>query len=93
MAIAKRFAANLLHERKRVGLSQETLAVRAALHRTQIGVLERGSRLPRIDTLVKLSGALGVTPDDLLDGISWRPAESRPGAFQEPEDASSEATL
>lgn len=93
IAIAKRFAANLLHERKRAGLSQETLAVRASLHRTQIGVLERGGRLPRIDTLVKLSGALGVMPNDLLAGISWRPSESRPGAFQEPEGASSAATL
>ena len=93
MSVAKRFGANLVRCRKRVGLSQEEVAWRASLHRTQIGELERGRRQPRIDTLVKLSGALGVTPNDLLDGISWRPAESRPGGFEIPEGAPSAATL
>jgi transcriptional regulator with XRE-family HTH domain len=82
VSVAKRFGANLVHCRKRVGLSQEEVAWRASLHRTQIGELERGGRQPRIDTLVKLSGALGVTPNDLLDGISWKPTESRPGGFE-----------
>lgn len=82
MSVAKRFGANLTAQRERAGLSQEDLSFRAALHRTEIGLLERGARIPRIDTLAKLAGALGVTPAELLDGIEWRPAETQPGGFR-----------
>lgn len=81
MRVARRFGENLVRQRKRAELSQEELGIRASLHRTQIGILERGARLPRIDTLVKLAGALDVSPCDLLDGIVWRPGERQPGGF------------
>jgi transcriptional regulator with XRE-family HTH domain len=71
--VAQRFGANLLRERKRADLSQEEVGFRAALHRTEVGMLERGIRLPRIDTLVKLTGALESSPDELLDEIVWVP--------------------
>jgi transcriptional regulator with XRE-family HTH domain len=93
VSVAERFGANLRGERKRVGLSQEVLALRASLHRTQIGILERGARLPRIDTLIKLAGALDVMPNDLLAGISWQPAESQPGGFEDAEGAPSAGSL
>jgi len=83
LEIARRFGENLARQRKAAGLSQEELAFRAALHRTQIGVLERGGRLPRIDTLAKLAGALDVTPNDLLKGILWMPGERQPGSFNQ----------
>lgn len=67
MSVAGRFGRNLVRLRKGAGLSQEQLAFRASLHRTEIGMLERGTRLARIDTLVKLAGALSVPPGDLLD--------------------------
>jgi len=52
------------------------------LHRTEIGMLERGVRLPRVDTLIKLAGALEVSVDDLVEGIEWTPADTRPvGTF------------
>jgi len=76
MNVATRFGKNLTHHRKRAGLSQEQLARRASLHRTQISLLERGRRVPRIDTLAKLAGALAVFPAELLDGIEWAPASS-----------------
>jgi transcriptional regulator with XRE-family HTH domain len=38
-----------------------------------IGKLENGERLPRIDTLIKLAGALALPPERLLDGIAWEP--------------------
>lgn len=79
--IAKLFGANLNRCRKQTGLSQEELAVRASLHRTEIGLLERGERLARVDTAVKLAGALGVPIDDLIEGINWTPGETRPGRF------------
>lgn len=80
--VARRFGENLVRCRKEAGLSQEELGFRASLHRTQIGILERGARLPRIDTLIKLAGALAVSPEVLLKGIGWRPGTAQVGGFQ-----------
>jgi transcriptional regulator with XRE-family HTH domain len=82
MSVAKRFGENLARCRARVGISQEELGFRASLHRTEVGQLERGVRLPRIDTLVKLAGSLDVDPADLLAGVSWKPGGTRQGQFQ-----------
>ena len=81
MSVAKQFGANLAAARERSGITQEELAFRASLHRTEIGLLERGGRLPRIDTLAKLAGALGVPTSSLLDGIEWTPGEIQRGSF------------
>lgn len=81
MKVEQRFGENIVRLRKRVGLSQEELGFEANLHRTEIGMLERGVRLARIDTLVKLAGALGVTPNELLDGIEWKPGQPQFGHF------------
>lgn len=59
--VAKRFGENLVRCRKRTGFSQEALGLRASLNRTEISLLERGTRVPRIDTLVKLAAALEVS--------------------------------
>lgn len=82
MTVAERFSENLIRLRKQAGLSQEGLGFAAELHRTEIGELERGYRLPRIDTLLKLAAALKVTPAELLAGMRWRPGASRPGRFR-----------
>lgn len=76
-----RFAANMRRLRTAAGLSQEELSFRAAIHRTQISLLEGGHRMPRVFTLVCLAGALGVTPNDLLEGIAWEPIESISGGL------------
>ena len=49
--VRKQFAANLRHHRDRVGLSQEALADICDLHRTEISLLERCKRSPRLETL------------------------------------------
>lgn len=84
MTIAERFGANLLRCRRRVRLSQVETAVRASLDRTEIGKLEHGERLPRIDTLVKLMGALEADADELLAGIAWEPGGTIHGSFRKP---------
>jgi transcriptional regulator with XRE-family HTH domain len=78
---SRRFAANLIRLRGAADLSQEELAIRSAIHRTQISLLENGHRMPRVFTLVCLAGALGVTPNDLLDGIVWEPLVSISGGL------------
>jgi transcriptional regulator with XRE-family HTH domain len=79
--LAEQFGRNLVRARKRADLSQEEVGIRASLHRTEIGMLERGIRLPRLDTLVKLAGAIEVDPTDLLDGIEWEPAIPKTGGY------------
>jgi transcriptional regulator with XRE-family HTH domain len=81
MDIASKFGENLARCRKRADLSQEELGVRASLHRTEISLLERGARLPRIDTAIKVAGALGVPLDELIEGIGWSPGSTTVGSF------------
>ena len=69
--VRKQFAANLRRYRDRAGLSQEALADLCDLHRTEISLLERCKRSPRLETIVILSRGLELTsPSDLLEGIS-----------------------
>jgi len=65
----KRFAANLRRERLAQDLSQEALGDLCGLHRTEISLLERAGREPRLSTIVKLSRALKVLPGDLIRGV------------------------
>lgn len=85
MDIAARFGDNLARCRKHADLSQDELSVRASLHRTEISQLERGLRLARVDTLLKLTGALEVSADELLAGMTWDPGGTRIGKFKEEE--------
>lgn len=81
-AAANRLGRNLFMARRRAGFSQEELGAMACLHRTEIGMVENGTRLPRVDTLIKLASALGVRVDELLAGIDWIvPAPTRSGSF------------
>jgi transcriptional regulator with XRE-family HTH domain len=73
----ERFAANLRQARTRAGISQEELGYRCELHRTEISLLERAGREPRLATLVKLAGALDTTPAELCAGIAWLAAKRR----------------
>jgi len=79
--VADRFGDNLRLLRRRAGLSQEETAVRASLHRTAVGQLERGERVARVDTLIKLAGSLGIPPEELLDAMGWDPGGTRLGQF------------
>lgn len=85
MDIAAHFGDNLARCRKRADLSQEELSVRASLHRTEISQLERGLRIARVDTLVKLIGSLEVTADELLAGMGWDPGGTQIGKFKSSE--------
>jgi transcriptional regulator with XRE-family HTH domain len=78
---------HLRRHRKAAGLSQEETAVRASLHRTAVGQLERGERVARVDTLIKLAGSLEIEPGELLTGLSWQPGGTRFGRFELPDDS------
>lgn len=78
-AAAMRIGENLRLHRRGLLLSQEALAFRAGLHRTEVGMLEHGARLPRIDTTIKLATSLEVPIDDVVEGLEWVPAHELPG--------------
>jgi transcriptional regulator with XRE-family HTH domain len=81
--VARQFGENLRRARKEAGLSQEELGFRSSLHRTEIGLLERGARVPRIDTVIKIASALKIAPDELIAGMEWAPGSTHtePGGF------------
>jgi transcriptional regulator with XRE-family HTH domain len=70
-AVREQFAINLRRYRNAAGLSQEALASICELHRTEISLLERRKRSPRLETIVILSRGLELnSPSQLLDGIA-----------------------
>ena len=79
--LAGRFGQNLWRARHRAGLNQEDLAELAQLHRTEIGLFETGKRMPRLDTLLKITAAADATTCELLAGLHWQPGRYVGGNF------------
>jgi transcriptional regulator with XRE-family HTH domain len=77
MTPQERFAKNLRKARAEAGISQEELGYLCDLHRTEVSLLERAGREPRLATIVKLAGALKTPPGVLCDGIGWLPKARR----------------
>ncbi len=71
MTPQERFATNLRKARNEAGISQEELGYMCDLHRTEVSLLERGGREPRLGTLIKLATALGTDAEALCEGIGW----------------------
>jgi len=60
--------AKVIQERRlKAGLSQEALAAKASVHRTYVGMIERGERSPTCDIGYKLARALGVRFSSLIE--------------------------
>lgn len=79
-AVSRRFGENLFTYRRRSGQSQVNVAERSGVHTTEISRIEKGKVSPRLDTIVKLAGAIEVEPCELLAGMSWRrPRRASPG--------------
>lgn len=90
MNVGERFGDNLARIRREADVSQDELSIRASIHRTEVSQLERGLRVARIDTLIKLAVSLEVSADELLEGIGWVPGQARRGRFSAPDQ---DATL
>ena len=59
-------AINMKLRREELGLSQEALALECGLHRTYVAHVERQSQNPSLDSVEKISTALGVEVYELL---------------------------
>jgi transcriptional regulator with XRE-family HTH domain len=73
--LERSYGRNLRRIRRERGYSQEALAFRAEVHRTEISLLERGKRDPGVNMTLRLAGALGVDPGELLAGAAFVPSE------------------
>jgi transcriptional regulator with XRE-family HTH domain len=63
--------------REGLDISQEDLGRKSGLHRTYIGGVERGERNLSVWNICKISGALKVTPSDLMCDVHADPATWR----------------
>ncbi len=69
-AMRERFAENLRRQRELKGLSQEALAGICDLDRTEISLLERCKRSPRLETIAILARGLELeSAGELLDRV------------------------
>ena len=78
-AVRERLSTNLKLFRGKQSMSQEILAQRAGLHRTQVSQIERGLASVTLDTLVSLASALGVSEAQLLTEQSEVPTPIKVG--------------
>ena len=68
-SFGERLGARLRAQREALGLTQAKLAERAGVTSNYVGVLERGLKLPTIDTLVRVAKALDMAPSALLGDV------------------------
>ncbi|MDQ0110942.1 helix-turn-helix domain-containing protein [Paenibacillus harenae] len=65
--ISKLIGENIRSHRKRRGLSQEQLALRAEINASYMGQVERGEKNPTIDVLAKISAALQTPLEHIVN--------------------------
>ena len=58
--LCQKVAAQLQAERLRQGLSMTVLGERAGLSQQSVSYMERGLRIPNLDTLFRIADALGI---------------------------------
>lgn len=64
--ILKQFGLRVREERLKRGYSQETLAAKAGVHRTYIGMIERAEKNITLENIEKLAKALELTVSELM---------------------------
>ena len=65
-AMSDAFSKVVKEHREQHGLSRATLAQKAGLHQTYIGLLERERRSPNLDTAKAIANALGLPLAELI---------------------------
>lgn len=69
--VTRQLGRRIRRRRNFLDLSQEALAERAGIHRTQISLYENGERMPLASSLIKLAAALDISLGRLVVGIEW----------------------
>ncbi len=71
--LQRRFGIVLRRLREAAGVSQESLAATANLHRNYVGLLERGQRMPSLLVVQQLADALDMTMAELVRQVEQEP--------------------
>jgi len=71
-SLATIFGEVLKELRKEAGISQEQLAYECELDRSFISMLERGLRMPTIETLFKISKAFKKAPFEIIKFVEQK---------------------
>lgn len=79
--LGERFGLNLWRSRRGADLSQGDLGRLVGLSRDAVRQLEKGQRVPRLDTIVRLAAGTNVSTCVLLAGMEWRPGRHVDGEF------------
>ena len=66
-----KFGKRIREERNKLGISQEELAERAGVHRTYIGMLERGEKNITLKNIKKIAKALKIKISNLLSTVDY----------------------
>jgi len=77
-----RFAANVERARRQHDYSVERLAERSGIERGELEAIMRGETEARVDSVLRLAGALEVTPAELYEGVAWVPDGQGGGEFR-----------
>ena len=60
----------LTEKRRKHGITQEELAALVDISPAHISIIERGTKIPRLDTFVSIANALQVSSDSLLVDVA-----------------------
>ncbi len=60
---------NISKRRRELGITQEKLAEMVNLSASYIGAVERGAKLPKLDTFIRIANALKISSDSLLSDV------------------------
>jgi transcriptional regulator with XRE-family HTH domain len=67
--ILEKFGRRVREERIKLGFSQEELAVKAGVHRTYIGMIERAEKNITLVNMEKISKALNIKLSELVSDL------------------------
>lgn len=73
---AKAVGQRIKAAREKKNLTQEDLAALIEISPTHVSVIERGTKIPRLDTFVAIANVLGVSADSLLVDVADHAATS-----------------
>lgn len=68
---------NIRKKRLAKSWKQATLAEKVDLFNSYIGMIERGEKMPKLETFVHITNALDTTSDEILEGVLNRGYEIR----------------
>lgn len=74
---------NIKKKRESKSWNQEELALRTNLSTPYIGMIERGEKIPRLETFIRIANTLDATSDELLEGVINRGYEVRMTEYTE----------